>query len=181
MTDLVSGDLVLGRNGATRVIAVHHKNNHDPARVAPMLNFHMRGGGKVSMSPEHGIFSDGKLVAASEVVVGSVLSAGKVERITKSMAGIINPITADFTIVADGVLAASIEFAVAKDLIDAPIMRTIANALMYPFGDVDTYAEAGLIAGDFAARLGTVAASLAAAIHMAKRISKSKSMLARVY
>ena len=28
MTDLVSGDLVLGRNGATRVIAVHHKNNH---------------------------------------------------------------------------------------------------------------------------------------------------------
>jgi len=181
MTDLVSGDLVLGRNGATRVIAVHHKNNHDPARVAPMLNFHMRGGGKVSMTPDHGIFSDGKLVAASEVVVGSVLSAGKVERITKSMAGIINPITADFTIVADGVLAASIEFAVAKDLIDAPIMRTIANALMYPFGDVDTYAEAGLIAGDFAARLGTVAASLAAAIHMAKRISKSKSMLARVY
>ena len=175
MTDLVSGDLVLGRNGATRVIAVHHKNNHDPARVAPMLNFHMRGRGKVSMTPDHGIFSDGKLVAASEVFVGSVLSGGKVERITKSMAGIINPVTADFTIVADGVLAASVPFAVAKDLIDAPTMRTILNACMYSVGDVDGFAEAGFIAGDFAARLGILAASLAAAIHMAKRVSKTMS------
>ena len=175
MTDLVSGDLVLGRNGATRVIAVHHKNNHDPARVAPMLNFHMRGRGKVSMTPDHGIFSDGKLVAASEVFVGSVLSGGKVERITKSMAGTINPVTADATIVADGVLAASHPFAVAKDLIDAPTMRTILNACMYSVGDVDGFAEAGFIAGDFAARLGILAASLAAAIHFAKRVSKTMS------
>jgi hypothetical protein len=175
MTDLVGGDLVLGRNGATRVIAVHHKNNHDPARVAPMLNFHMRGRGKVSMTPDHGIFSDGKLVAASEVFVGSVLSGGKVERITKSMAGIVNPVTADATIVADGVLAASHPFAVAKDLIDAPTMRTILNACMYSVGDVDGFAEAGLIAGDFAARLGILAASLAAAIHFAKRVSKTMS------
>ena len=175
MTDLVSGDLVLGRNGATRVIAVHHKNNHDPARVAPMLNFHMRGRGKVSMTPDHGIFSDGKLVAASEVFVGSVLSGGKVERITKSMAGIVNPVTADATIVADGVLAASHPFAVAKDLIDAPTMRTILNACMYSVGDVDGFAEAGFIAGDFAARLGILAASLAAAIHFAKRVSKTMS------
>ena len=68
-----------------------------------------------------------------------------------------------------------------KYLIDAPTMRTILNACMYSVGDVDGFAEAGLIAGDFAARLGILAASLAAAIHMAKRVSKSKSMLARVY
>ena len=97
------------------------------------------------------------------------------------MTGIINPVTADATIVADGVLAASHPFAVAKDLIDAPTMRTILNACMYSVGDVDGFAEAGFIAGDFAARLGILAASLAAAIHMAKRVSKSKSMLARVY
>ena len=58
------------------MIAVQHKANDI---VSEMLSFHT-GGRAVSMTADHGVFVDGKLVAAGEAKVGSALSAGTIQR-----------------------------------------------------------------------------------------------------
>ena len=55
MANLAVGDYVLGRDGATRVIAVQHKANDI---VSEMLTFHTDGRA-VSMTADHGVFVDG--------------------------------------------------------------------------------------------------------------------------
>ena len=158
MANLAVGDYVLGRDGATRVIAVQHKANDI---VSDMLTFHTDGRA-VSMTADHGVFVDGKLVAAGDAKVGSALSAGTIQRITKSKARIINAVTADGTVVADGVLAASNPAWLAALTIDAPWTRAVANALVLAAGDVDSIGEGAV------AVLGKVAAGLAVAALMAK-------------
>ena len=160
MADLVPGDLVLGREGATSVVAVQHKAIDT---IAPMLTFHTADGA-VSMTPDHGIFVDGRLVAAAEVKVGSVLSTGAVERIVKSKGAIINPVTSSGTIIADGVLAASNPMWIASLTADMPLVRAIVNAALYAAGDVD----------NVAAGCGRVLAKLAAALAAAAVVHKAR-------
>jgi len=136
MADLVPGDLVLGRDGATTVIANQHK---DADTIGEMLTFHTAGG-SVSMTPDHAVFADGALIAAADVAVGAALSTGTVKRISKGEAPIINAVTVDGTIVADGVLAASNPMWIASLTVDAPLSRAVVNAALYAVGDVDSVA-----------------------------------------
>ncbi len=158
MADLVPGDLVLGREGATTVLAVQHKAVDT---IAEMLTFHTASGA-VSMTPDHAIFVDGALVAAADVKVGCLLSTGAVERITKGEAAIINPVTADGTIVADGILAASNPYWIASLTINGPLMRTLVNAALSSAGDVDS------ISPGFVLVLAKLAAALAVVAFTAK-------------
>ena len=136
MADLVPGDLVLGRDGATTVVANQHKAVDT---LSEMLTFHTAKG-EVSMTPNHGVFVDGELVAAADAKVGSSLSTGVIKRITKREAAIINAVTADGTIVADGVLAASNPYWIASLTVDAPLTRAVVNTVLYVAADVDSVA-----------------------------------------
>ena len=153
VSDLALGDLVLGREGATSVVAVQHKAVDT---IAEMLTFHTAAGAMVSMTPDHAVFANGELVAAADVKVGSVLSSGAVERITKSEGAIINVVTASGTIVADGVLAASNPLWIASLTVDAPLARAVVNAVLYAVGDVDSVA-AGFVKVAVTAFLGAAA------------------------
>jgi len=168
MADLVPGDLVLGRDGATTVVAVQHKAVDT---VAEMLTFHTAAA-SVSMTPNHAIFVDGELVAANDVKVGSLLSTGAVKRITKSEGNIINPVTASGTIVADGTLAASNPMWIASLTVDAPITRAVVNAALFAAGDVDSIADGAV---GVLAMLAKIAATLAAAAATAKALNKRSS------
>ncbi len=151
LADLVPGDLVLGRDGATTVVAVQHKAVDT---LAEMLTFHTTDGASVSMTPDHGLFVDGALMAAADAKVGSTLSAGTITRITKGKATIINAVTADGTIIADGILAASNPLWIAALTVDAPITRALVNAALYAAGDVDS------VGAGFVAVLSKTAATL---------------------
>lgn len=149
MADLIPGDLVLGRDGATTVVAVQHKAADTNAE---MLTFHMANGQSVSMTADHGIFADSVLIAAADVKVGSVLSVGTVSRITKREAATINAVTVSGTIVADGVLAASNPIWIASVTVDAPLTRAVVNVILYAGGDVDSMSAgfvkvAGMLTG----------------------------------
>jgi len=135
MADLVPGNLVLGRDGATTVIANQHKAVDT---LAEMLTLHTADS-EVSMTSDHAVFVDGELVKAADAKVGSSLSTGVITHITKREAAIINAVTADGTIVADGVLAASNPYWIASLTVDAPLTRAVVNAAIYAAGDVDTY------------------------------------------
>lgn len=167
MTDLSPGDLVLGRDGATAVVAVQHKAVD---ALGEMLTFHMADGSLVSMTPDHALFVEGELVAASDAKVGSALSKGVIKRIVKGEGTIINAVTADGTIVADGILAASNPLWIAKFTVDAPLTRAIVNAALFTAGDVDSVAVGfGVVLGKVGAAL-TVATLLAHALN--RRLSK---------
>ena len=137
MADLVPGDLVLGREGATTVLAVQHKAVDT---IAEMLTFHTASGA-VSMTPDHALFVDGALVAAADAKVGSLLSTGAIERITKGEAAIINPVTVSGTIVADGILATSNPYWIASVTVDAPLTHALVNCALFAAGDVDSVSE----------------------------------------
>ena len=158
MADLVPGDVVLGRDGATTVLAVQHKAVDT---LAEMLTFHTAGGASVSMTRDHAVFADGELVAAAQVKVGSLLSTGAVKRIAKSEGAIINAVTADGTIVADGILAASNPMWIASLTVDAPLTRAVVNGILFAVGDVDTV-TAGLVKAAVTAGFTLGAVALAA-------------------
>lgn len=170
MADLAVGDRVLGRDGATYVLAVQHKAVDT---VAQMLTLHTADGMSVSVTPDHGIFLDGSLVAASEANVGARLTnargeATAIQRITKGEAAIINAITSDGTIVADGVLAASNPYWIAKYAVDAPLARMILNVAFFAAGDTDSVAAACAVAAAQAAATFALAALAAKAVHTRK-------------
>jgi len=165
MADLVSGDLVLGRNGATTVLANQHKAVDTFAEI---LTFQTAGDTSVSMTPDHAVFADGALVAAAEVKVGSILSTGAVTRITKGEGSIINVVTSDGTIVADGVLAASNPYWIASLTVDAPLARAMVNAVLYAAGDIDSVAAGGRVV------MGKLAACLVAVGLTAKALKAGK-------
>jgi len=121
MSDLAVGDLVLGRWGATAIVVVQLIAQHKAVdTISEMLTFHTAAGTS-SMTPDHAVFADGELVAAAQVKVGSLLSTGAFKHITKSEGAIINAVTADGTIVADGILAASNPMWITSFTVDAPI------------------------------------------------------------
>jgi len=154
MADLAPGDLVLGREGVTTVVANQHKAVDT---IAHVLTFHTADGA-VSMTPDHGVYIDGALASADNVKVGSRLSTGAVKRISKSEGAIINPVTSDGTIVADGILAASNPFWIASRTVDAPLARAVINAALHAAGDVDSIAAGWqILFGHFVASLTLVA------------------------
>ena len=159
MADLAVGDLVLGGEGATAVVAVQHKAVDT---FAEMLTFHLTDGATVSMTPDHAVFVDGTLVAAAQAKVGSRFSGGVIiKRITEGEAAIINPVTASGTIVADGILAASNPMWIASLTVDAPLTRALINAALYAAGDVDTVAAGfGGVLAKLTAVLAVAAVSL---------------------
>jgi hypothetical protein len=161
MADLVPGDLVLGRDGATSVVAVQHKAVDT---ISPMLTFDLADGSSVTMTPDHALFVDGALVAAADAKVGSSVSTGVITRITKGEGAIINPVTADGTIVADGVLAASNPYWIAALTVDAPLARSVANAIIYAVGDADS----------LAAGFAKIASSVAGAAFVAMKALRSR-------
>lgn len=165
MADLTPGDLVLGRDGATTVLAVQHKAID---AVAQMLTLVTADGSSVSMTPDHGLFVDGKLVAAADAKVGATLSTGVITRVTKSEAKIINAVTMDGTIVADGILAASNPMWIAAPTVDAPLTRAVVNAALFAAGDVDS------VAAGFAAVFGKVAVAVLVASLATKAIKGRK-------
>ena len=167
MVDLAPGDLVLGRDGATRVVSVQHKAVDT---IAEMLTFHTADGASVSMTPDHALFVDGALVAAAEAEVGATLTNAKgeattIKRIVKGSSAIINAVTADGTVVANGVLAASNPLWIASLTVDAPLTRTVVNAAIFAAGDVDSVgAGVGSVLTQLAASLaiGVLALNLKA-------------------
>jgi len=138
MADLVPGDLVLGREGATRVVAVQHKAIDT---IGEMTTLHTADGKSLSMTLDHAVFVAGVLVAAADAKVGAALTNAKgatanITRITNEKRNIINVVTVDGTIVANGLLAASNPLWIAALTVDAPLRRTVVNALLYAAGDV---------------------------------------------
>ena len=77
------------------------------------------------------------------LVINAKGEATAIARITKSHAAIINAVTADGTIVANGVLAASNPLWIAALTIDAPLTRALVNAVLYAAGDVDSVGAGG--------------------------------------
>jgi len=161
MSDLAVGDLVLGRWGATAIVVVQLIAQHKAVdTISEMLTFHTAAGTS-SMTPDHAVFADGELVAAAQVKVGSLLSTGAVKRIAKSEGAIINAVTADGTIVADGILAASNPMWIASLTVDAPLTRAVVNGILFAVGDVDTV-TAGLVKAAVTAGFTLGAVALAA-------------------
>jgi len=161
MADLAVGDLVLGREGATRVLANQHKAVES---FAEMLTFVMADGATVSMTPTHGLWVDGTLAAAADVKVGSLVTNAQgesvvVKRIATASKSIINPVTADGTIIASGILAASNPSWIAALTVDAPVARAVVNTVLYAVGDVDSI-EAGCAKVTAAIAIAAIASKL---------------------
>lgn len=155
MKELTAGDRVLtiteGLLAITRVVVNQHAHAD---KSAPMLTLHTSQGA-VSMTPDHAVFVDGALVAASEAKAGSVLTTAEgevaVARVTKSEAGIINPVTATGTILASDasapILAASHPIHIAPLMLESSVARSVANAALYFVGNsVETSSRTGFVA-----------------------------------
>ncbi len=153
MADLAVGDLVLGREGATTVLAVQHKAVDTRA---DMITLHTADGGVLSLTHDHALFVDGVLRAAREAKVGATLTNAlgqptRIKRIVKGEGLIVNAVTCDGTIVANGLLAASNPLSIASLTVDKPLLRAVVNAVIFVAGDVDSVASGA----------ATVAATLA--------------------
>jgi len=173
MAELIPGDLVLGRNGPTRIVANQHKAVDT---IAEMLTFVTADDLSVSMTRDHALFINGKLAAAAEAKVGATLTTGDgktttIKRITKGAATVINAVTADGTIVADGILAASNPLWIAAYIIDAPITRFAVNVVLFAAGDVDS------IGAGFGHLLAKIAAVIAVTAATKKLIPLTNSKL----
>lgn len=155
MKELTAGDRVLtiteGLLAITRVVVNQHAHSD---KSAPMLTLHTSQGA-VSMTPDHAVFVDGALVAASEAKAGSVLTTAEgevaVTRVTKSEAGIINPVTATGTILGSDasapILAASHPIWIAPLMLESSVARSVANAALYFVGNsVETSSRTGFVA-----------------------------------
>jgi hypothetical protein len=178
MKELAAGDRVLsmaeGALAITRVVVNQHVNAD---KSAPMLTLHTSQGA-VSMTPDHAVFVDGALVAASEAKVGSVLTNAQgevaIKRITKSDAAIVNPVTASGTILASDasapVLAASHPIWIAPLMVESTVARSVANAALYFVGNsVETSSRTG-----FVALLLAKAAATLAVVGLVTRKASSK-------
>ena len=110
-----------------------------------MLTLRMSNGASLSLTPEHGLFVDGALVAAAAAKVGSSLMGGDgtivtVEHVTEDEAVlVINPVTASGTILASDtgapVLAASHPMWIAASVVNSPLIRAFVNFVILFVGD----------------------------------------------
>ena len=108
MASLEVGDRILtlrksGSLAATHVIVNQHQLRDDQAEL---LLLHLSSGSKLAVTPDHALYVDGALVAASEAKVGTALStaangdAALVMRVEKQLGAVINPVTDAGTLLA---------------------------------------------------------------------------------
>jgi len=144
MKSLQVGDNVLASRDAISRIVVNQHSAFDS--FAPMLTMRMSNGAALSITPDHALFLDGRLQAASEVRVGSTLTndrgtdATTVLRVTHTRGrAVINPVTVAGTILATDkgtpVLAASHPIWISPLLLASPAARTAANVALAIVGD----------------------------------------------
>jgi hypothetical protein len=147
MASLEVGDRILtvrksGSLAATHVVVNQHQLRDDQAEL---LLLHLSGGSKLAVTPDHALYVDGALVAASEAKVGSALStaangdAALVMRVEKQLGAVINPVTDAGTLLASDagppVLAASHPIWIAPLLLSSPTTLYAANAALRFVGD----------------------------------------------
>ena len=150
MAELAAGDRVLTASASgsleiTQIVVVQHK--HATEMSSDMLKLGTADGSTLSLTGDHAIFTDGSLVAAADVRVGSVLltargSSTVVDSITKATEAreIINPVTTSGTILAadDGsrpLLVASHPIWVAPWVVESKVARYAVNAVLALVGD----------------------------------------------
>jgi len=171
MSSLDAGDLVLDSAISTSYVLV---NQHaEMRRTATKLTLYTADGSSISMTPDHGVFINGALIAASEVSVGARLTTGAVVRITRAESAIINPVTASGTILACDtgapVLAASHPMWIASTVIDSTIARYLVNTALILAGDAES------IRSGIAIALARLAMSIAIAVMAAKALRMRKA------
>jgi len=148
LAELVAGDLLLtvGRRDSrlevTRVIV----NQHARADVVmPALTLHLAKGA-LSCTPDHALFLDSALRAASEARVGSVLMNARGEAVAVTSitrmdsASVVNPITTTGTLLvsdeqaSEAIVAASHPIWIAAHALDSrPRSLSLCNALSFLF------------------------------------------------
>jgi hypothetical protein len=164
MALLEVGDVVLtaGVDGGlevTRVVANQHQRVDQEAEL---LVLHLSSGAVLRLTPDHALYIDGALVAASEAKVGSALvgtadkPAAVIRHIERTNGAVINPVTVAGTLLAsdDGppVLAASHPVWIASLLVRSASARTLANAVLWLAGSEGLRAVGGALerfAGSF--------------------------------
>mmetsp|Transcript_42477 Transcript_42477/g.112202 ORF Transcript_42477/g.112202 Transcript_42477/m.112202 type:complete len:336 (-) Transcript_42477:423-1430(-) len=99
MTSLVSGDIVLADEATVTTVVVNQ--HRESSKASSMITLHDDHGPILSVTPDHALFVDGTIAPASDVKRGSILTAGRrVEAVTTSLGGIVNPHTVTGTILA---------------------------------------------------------------------------------
>jgi len=139
MSALRAGDLVLDTStSSSRIIVNQHAETR---RITTKLTFHTADS-SISMTPDHGVFVNGVLMAASQVRVGARLTTGAVVWITKAESAIINPVTASGTILACDtgapILAASHPIWIASIVVDSTVTRILVNAALLLAGEAES-------------------------------------------
>jgi len=182
MAELLVGDRVLTASGGAQLMATHILvNQHTQAdRSSTMLSLHTSDGSSLSLTPDHALFVDGKLAAARDAAVGSLLMSASgtpavVERVATRRAAIINPVTASGTLLASDsgspVLAASHPIWLAPLVLDSALARTAVAAATLYCGDVASVTHGVLYA------LAKTAVTLAVLVLGAKAVrGKASSM-----
>jgi len=147
MAELLAGDRVLTRASAgalttTRVLVNQHSQS---AATAPLLTLHTTDGAALSLTPDHALFVDGKLAAASAVVAGSRVENGRgelvvVTRVLRPAIGrIVSPVTAAGTLLASDagqpLLAACHPMWIAPLAVHSTLARAFVNAVAVVAGE----------------------------------------------
>ena len=143
MADLRAGDVVLSTpTEATRVIVNEHVAM---AETSPMLTL-AHADGELSLTPDHVLLVDGAFRPAREAAVGARLSSGsRVERVTASAGGIINPITTSGRILAAGADGMPVVASVYGEWIAAYFLDAATYPLPYSLGSALSYAFPELV------------------------------------
>lgn len=100
MVDVVAGDTVLSdKHTSAQIIANQHRQAQHAKTT--LLTLH-HSSGKLTVTPDHVVFCDGRFMAAREVKLGSKLDGQEVDAITSSAGGVVNAVTTTGTILAAG-------------------------------------------------------------------------------
>ena len=151
MADLRAGDVVLSTpTEATRIIVNEHVVMEE---TSPMLTI-AHADGELKLTPDHVLLVDGAFKPAREAAVGATLSSGsRVEHVTASAGGIINPITTSGRVLAAGKIGMPVVASVYGawiadyflDVATYPVPYSLGSGLSYAFPElVQAYHDAWL-------------------------------------
>jgi len=133
---LVAGDRVLSSDGRRAFATVVLVTQHRSGLLAPLLTLR-HGGGALRLTPDHALWIDGQLQAASAALAGSTLTGGEgnellVKQAAAAPAGlVINPVTAAGTLLAAGAPGEDAVLAATHPAWIAP--RMLGNDATAPF------------------------------------------------
>ena len=160
--------LIDGTMATTDVIVNQHVNA--PSTMSTLLTVTTEDGSSVTLTPDHALFVDGKLAAASDVKVGLSLTSAqgepvRVNAIHWATGAVINPVTGAGTILAaegDGLplLAASHPIWIAPTLHKWSLARGAANVALKLVGDGIEYDTAARFASLLLAKLAALVVAI---------------------